>query len=376
MKDLASAAPALLNDLYERTTDHSAWPAFLGKLAELFHSDTAALRLTDLHDPVVYHSYTVGFHQHVNHRYESEWVVVDPFRDPIATSPLGKVLNSRSVISDREFERSEHYQTVFRPNGNFYAMGTQFDREDGCGMHIGIHRPRRLGAFTAEETRTLELFSPHLQRVTRLSRLMAELNQALAQTRHALDQLPFGVWQMDSSLRLQWANTTAEEALSAHTYGLGLRANRLRAETAALSEAIKATVYKLSENQSLTETLKLERTGACLVVTQCRPVGSGFHIGRDKGPTLLCFLLDSGRPACLDQRLLSTLFKLTPAEYRLVCLMVGGLDVSEASAMLQISPHTGRTQLKSIMHKTGVSRQSALHRKLLLCSDTIRKPDE
>lgn len=376
MQDLASAAPALLNDLYERTTDQSGWPVFLGKLAALFHSDTAALRLTDLQDPVVYHSYTVGFQQHANHRYESESVVVDPFRDPIATSPLGKVLNSRSIISDRDFERSEHYQTVFRPNGNFYAMGAQFERDDGRGMHIGIHRPRRLGAFTAEETSALEMFSPHLQRVTRLSRLMADLNQALAQANHALDQLPFGVWYMDGSLRVQWTNEAAEEALSTHTYGLGLRADRLRAETAALSEALRATAHKLTENRSLTETLKLGKTGACLVMTQCRASDTGFHVGRAQGPSLLCFLLDSGRPAYLDQKHLSTLYKLTPAEYRLICLLVGGLDVAEASALLKISPHTGRTQLKSIMHKTGVNRQPALQRKLLLCADMLRRPDE
>lgn len=376
MKDLASAAPTLLNDLYERTTDQTGWPVFLGKLAALFHSDTAALRVTDLRDPVVYHSCTIGFHQHINQRYETESVVIDPFRDPISTSPLGKVLDSTSIIKDRDFERSEHYQTVFRPNGNFYAMGTQFERDGGRGMHIGVHRPRHLGGFSPNEINALEMFSPHLRRVTQLSRLMADLNQALAQANQALDQLPFGVWHIDGSLRVQWTNAAAEEALSTHTYGLDLRAGRLRAETTTLFEALRATAHKLTENQSLTETLKLDKTGACLVITQCRTSGTDFHVGRDQGSSLLCFLLDSTRPANLDQKHLSTLYKLTPAEYRLTCLLVGGLDVSEASALLQISPHTGRTQLKSIMHKAGVSRQSALHRKLLLCSDMLRRPDE
>jgi DNA-binding CsgD family transcriptional regulator len=78
----------------------------------------------------------------------------------------------------------------------------------------------------------------------------------------------------------------------------------------------------------------------------------------------------------MDPVRLATLFSLTPAECRLANLLVRGLDVNEASALLQISHHTGRTQLKSIMHKTGVNRQTALQRKLLLCAGALRNHNE
>ncbi|MEX2474101.1 hypothetical protein [Marinobacter sp.] len=375
MKDLVSAAPALLNDLYDRATDPLQWPVFLAKLAALFHSDTASLRLTDLHDPVVYHSYTTGFQQNINQYYESDAVELDPFRETLASSPIGKVLDSTSIISDRDFGRSAHYQSVFRPNGNFYAIGTQFEREGGRGMHIGIHRPKHQGAFTSEEIHALELFSPHLQRVTKLSHLMTSLNQALAQANRALDQLPFGVWHMDGNLRVQWMNAAAEESFSTTTYGLRLRGRQLFSESGGTPTTLRAMAQKLIENQLLTETLKLGQTGACLVMTQSHQSPTGFHIGRPLNPGILCFLLDAGRPAQLDQHQLSIMYQLTLAEYRLASLLVTGLDVSEASALLQISPHTGRTQLKSIMHKTGVNRQASLQRKLLLCADTLRMPN-
>ncbi|MEX0604844.1 MAG: hypothetical protein WD623_05485 [Marinobacter sp.] len=370
-----SAVPLLLSDLYECTTDHQKWTVFLSKLANVFRSDTASLRLTDLRDPVVYHSCTIGFQQHSNQRYESDAVELDPFREALASGPVGKVHESTAIISDRDFGRSEHYQAVFRPNGNFYAIGTQFEREGGRGMHIGIHRPKREGAFTSEERRALELFSPHLRRVVRLSHLMNKLNQALAQANHALDQLPFGVWHMDGRLCVEWMNTAAEEALSASTYGLGLRGGCLRAASGNAPDALRTLARKLIENQTPTETLKLGQTGATLVMTQSRQSETGFHIGRQMNPGILCFLLDSGRPAQLNQNQLSIMYQLTHAEYRLASFLVSGLDVSEASALLQISPNTGRTQLKSIMQKTGVNRQAALQRKLLLCADTLRNLD-
>lgn len=378
MKDLVSAAPTLLNDLYERATEPEQWPEFLGRLASFFHSDTATLRLTDLRDPVVYQSYTVGFRQRINQQYESEATALelDPFRLALADSPVGKALNSQNIISDQDFERSEHYQNVFRPNGNFYAMGTQFEREGGRALHIGIHRPRQRGSFTPEELASLELFSPHLRRVARLSHLLAELNQVVTTARMTLDQLPFGVWHMDAKLQVQWMNASAEEALATNACGLGLKGNRLQLCPENMSGALAAMIRKLTENQSLTETLRLGQTGACLMMMQSHQSNTGFHVGRALAPQILCFLLDSARPAQLDQKQLSTMYQLTPAEYRLASLLMNDLDVNEASALLQISPHTGRTQLKSIMQKTGVNRQTALQRKLLLCADTLRMRNE
>lgn len=373
MRDPIHEAPALLDELYETTTQPEQWTVFLEKIAKLFRSDTAALRLTDLNDPVVYRSYTIGFHQNINTLYESNAVEQDPFREALAASVMGSVIQSRSVISDRDFEWSDHYQAIFRPNGNFYAMGAQFDRQDGRAMHIGIHRPRSRGHFCGRELAALELFSPHLRRATHLSRLFSDLNQGLNETRHALNQLPFGVWRMDDRLHVKWLNRSAEEALAEHTYGLRLRSNRLRAFTGA--SAIQAMVSRLTSGRSLVETLRLDQSGACLVMMQSRRSEAGFHIGRALSCRLLCFLLDPSRPSQLNRDQLVAVYQLTPAECRLADLLISGLDVNEASTMLQISPHTGRTQLKSIMRKTGAHRQTTLQRTLLLCSDSLRFSD-
>ena len=376
MKDLASAVPPLLDNLYENATVRDQWPGFLEKFAGLFHTDTATIRLTDLNDPVVYQSFTTGFRQSINRVYETAAVEQDPFRDILATSPIGKAVVSTSVMRDRDFERSDHYQKIFRPNGNFYALGTQFERQNGQAMHIGVHRPKGKGAFSIEEQSILELFSPHLRRACGLARLMGDLNQALSGARQALDQLPFGVWHTNAKLSLQWMNSTAEEALAARTYGLGLTRNHLNLVAGDHFNALRTMARRIVENKSRTETLKLDRSGACLVMIQARQAGTGFHIGRSSSCDVLCFLLDPERKSGLDRNRLITLYQLTPAEYRLANVLVCGLDVNDASALLKISPHTGRTQLKSIMQKTGVNRQSALQRKLLLCADTLRNQDD
>lgn len=372
MKHLDSAAPALLEDLYDCTTDSEQWPAFLSKFANLFGSETAVLRLTDLHNPIVYHSYTTGFLEDINSLYESEAVEADPFREPLAIVPVGRALTSDQVMRDRDFERTSHYQNVFRPNGNFYVMGSQFERERNQAMHVGVHRPRQAGPYTPEECRTLEFLTPHLRRVIKLSRLMMELNQSLAETQFALDHLSFSVWQMDATLRLTWLNRGAEELFAGGAYGFSLKNTRLTSSSPGTASNLRAMVTNLLEKRSYTETLRINGNGACLIMTLCSRPDSTTRAGRSGATGILCFVLDPDLPARLDHIQLQTIYQLTPAELRLANLLISGLDVAEASALLRISKHTGRTQLKSIMHKTGVNRQAALQRKLLVCAGVLR----
>lgn len=373
MRHLWTTAPQLLDELYEQTTSQGQWPAFLSRLARVFGSETATLRLTDLHDPLVYQSHTTGFHQATNQYYENQAVEQDPFRDALANAGLGKVLTSDQIISDQSFSKSHHYQFVFRPNGNFYAMGTQFDRHDGQGLHIGIHRPHRNGPYSTEEVALLEQFSPHFRRVARLSRLFVNLNQALEQSRAAMDQLAFGAWYMDAKLNIQWMNKTAEEVFASRSFGLELRGNHLAVNAPQPAQAIRKLAKRLVERKASSETVRLGATGASLLMTLATPTSrSRYHVTRSNGTGILCFLLDPSQPSLVNQRHLKTLYQLTPAELRLVSLLVQGLDVGEASAALEISPHTARTQLKSIMQKTGVNSQANLQRKLLISSRLLR----
>lgn len=78
------------------------------------------------------------------------------------------------------------------------------------------------------------------------------------------------------------------------------------------------------------------------------------------------FLIDPARPLELDAAQVRALWGLTPAELRLLEAYLCCLNVSEASSEPGLSVLTGRTQLKSVMQKKGVSGQPALVRSLLL----------
>lgn len=369
MKTDRADTHALLEDLYNVAIEPDGWHPFLSRLSARFHTGTATVRVTDMSAPLVYKSYTVGFADEINRLYVDDAVDIDLFRDTLAAAPLGVIQASHQIVTDQAFERSRHYECVFRPNGNFYAMGAHFERWDDSAMQIGVHRPREAGPFSRRERETLQTFSPHLRRVARIARRLGEYERALGATRAALDRLPFGLWIVDRQLRCQWANAPAEDVLRTGALGLTLSGGRLALRDAALHGSLLAALDALNTRHGPVHTLALGIDGAALVlIDQQRrsaapdPAGAGG---------ILVFLVDPARPTPLDDDRLAQLYALTPAEIRLLSEFMRGLDLQESAARLGISIHTARAQMKASMQKVGVNRQPELMRKLLLGATRI-----
>lgn len=363
--------PELLSDLYTGATNPSQWPRFLTGLAGLFGTGTATLRVVDQDAPVVHQSFTAGFDDGASRRYVEDLVSVDPFRGYLSSLPLGAIGVSHEAIEDRAYSASEHYHEVFRPNGNFYAMGAHVERSRARALQIGIHRPRGRNRFSDRERRTLSYFVPHLREAARLMRLVGRFEQALHQSRAALNRLPQGVWLLDGDLRCRWMNHAAEEAIQTGVYGLGLRGGRLLVNDANGAARLRAALTAVSRQQWPCRTVRIGSAGAALSVVADGQAGHALDgFGGDAG--VLVFLLDPDRPVIPDPQRLADLYAFTPAECRLAAEFLQGFDPGEISVRLDVSAHTTRTHLKSLMQKTGASRQPELMRELLMVTATLR----
>lgn len=366
-----AGVPALLDDLYNAAIEPGDWQSFLRRLSALFRTGTASVRLTDLSAPLVYTSYTVGFDERVNRMYVEHGVDIDLFRDALAAAPLGEIQASHEIVADRDFERSAHYERVFRPNGNFYAMGAHFERWVGSAMHIGVHRPRRHGPFTPTERATLQFFSPHLRRVARITRRLGEYDCALTAARSALDDLPWGVWVLDRQFRCRWANAPAEEAIRTGALGLGISGGRLTLHDRALEGSLCAAMDALNTGEGAVRTVGLGVGGAALILIDHGRRVASPGVPSEGSDAILAFLVDPTRPTPLDDDRVVKLFALTPAETRLLAEFIRGLDLHESAARLGISIHTARAHMKAAMQKVGVNRQPELMRKLLISATRI-----
>ncbi len=78
----------------------------------------------------------------------------------------------------------------------------------------------------------------------------------------------------------------------------------------------------------------------------------------------IVFLHDPEQAAARPSETLRALFELTPAEARLALAMLDGNSLAEAAEAHRVSRETVRSQMKSVLQKTGARRQSELTRLL------------
>jgi DNA-binding CsgD family transcriptional regulator len=77
---------------------------------------------------------------------------------------------------------------------------------------------------------------------------------------------------------------------------------------------------------------------------------------------LLVILRDPDRQPAVQWQVFAQQFRLTAAELRLCVAWANGLTLSEYSEKFHVSPHTARSQLKSVFDKTNTHRQVQLLR--------------
>jgi DNA-binding CsgD family transcriptional regulator len=85
------------------------------------------------------------------------------------------------------------------------------------------------------------------------------------------------------------------------------------------------------------------------------------------------FVSDPDSRSKTAPEVLGHLYDLTPAESRVVALLLEGNSIEGAAERLAIRPLTARTHLKRVFQKTGVTRQSDLVRLVMSGPSLLRR---
>jgi DNA-binding CsgD family transcriptional regulator len=184
-------------------------------------------------------------------------------------------------------------------------------------------------------------------------RLMSRAHQ------HALDTVTSGVFAINSKRHVLFSNRLGEEMLRRSTWVRVVKGKLTPAPFILGVGRVTDALQRLSLG-----------VGATLLITD-RITGAEAHVSMSPMPDSADPGISIATPGALvwitpvlPRRNvgedMARLFELTPAERRIVDLLVGGGDLREGAAALHISIHTARAQLKSIFRKTGRRSQSEL----------------
>jgi DNA-binding CsgD family transcriptional regulator len=288
----------------------------------------------------------------------------------------GAVITDTDTATEDEFRASQIYQDLFSTmDVGRFCSGVIFDQStDGIPATVlTTHRSFSAPPFSPQDRNWLNMLLPHLSRslglMYRINSAQLLKNSMLS----ALDELPLGVMLLNTFGQLMHANTAAQRVLS--------REDGLTVTTQGQLEALPHCAgqprlsHWLRTQSSLaapdvlhfSDAFLAKRTlGEQVYCIQCCPVNHA-NLWQMQGQSVTCVVFVSNPSALVlpSADRLKGLYGLTPSETKVTHALANGLSNKEAAKVLQTSPDTVRTQVKSIYQKIRVHSQSDLVRTIL-----------
>lgn len=346
--------PEIVDEIYEAAAVPELWPRLLERIAALAEAKAAGLLAYDeagLPGYVTTRAYDEGFKDFVANGLGL--VNVRP-RRALALYPHAFATDLEVCTLD-ELAQDPIYVRFLKPHGFDWTAGTAIPVPSGDLLVIDLARDGS-EPFRRETMQRLDAYRPHLARAAFLAHrlgLHAARNQA-----EALEVLGLPSAVLDRRGRLLAANALFEHLAPRVVFrangGVSLAE---RSADRLLGSAIEAAARTADATVRSIPVRAGEQEPALVVhVVPVRRAGGDIFARA----AVLLTVTPVTMPDAPLREVLHGLFDLTPAEAKVAAAVASGVTLEGMAAVTAVSVETIRTQLKSVMAKTGTNRQTEL----------------
>lgn len=342
MDDLAEAA-------YEAAVIPEYWHRVLAQLAGTVGNTSAALVTFGDGQPARY--VAVGGYEGAYAEYMASGLSLPNIRLPRALDrhPMG-FGHDLELCTNEELSSDPLYARFLRPHGVSWTAGTVVPVPTGDLLVIETGRPLNGAPHTRADTERLDPFRPHLARAALLAhRLGLRAARAAAEALETVG-LPAAVLEHDRSVVAANASLLAlEPRVRVGAF------DRLYLQAGPADALLAAALVR--PHARTPRSIPLPATeGSQALVAHLIPVIRAAADIFTRGEAILVFTVVTAPAAPLTE-VLTGLFDLTPAEARVARGISIGLSLAQIAMTNSVSHETVRTQLKSVIDKTGTRRQ-------------------
>lgn len=265
------------------------------------------------------------------------------------------------------------YHEVMAPQDFRHTLALGLEGLGAWNAGLILQRPPRLGPFGSESIEGLQQLRDHLAQALQLHARMTEAGAVGAGMAAALDRVRAGVVLLNAAEEIVWANHAAERVLAGGT-ALTAVGRRLAAPGTAdnarlqdlMQNAIRAGLARDATAGGGVMYLRDAAPGSTvqLEVGPLAATSGGDPLAPMQAAAIVWLNPGAMKPTGSPERF-EALYGLTPAEGQLLAALVEGDSLADAAERRGVGYETIRSQMKTAMHKLGVSRQSDLLRLIL-----------
>ena len=359
------ATSGLLTTLYSAPMRAELWEVFLADFSRMCGVSKAALIIHDLQDQQ--HRIAASFGDTVKESvedYERYYYQFDEWtqRAPRAGGNA-RIVRGAEIWPEADLLKSVYYHEFLKRFDTCELAclfaGATHTRFEALSMYRG---PKE-APFDMEQLAHLRMIGPHMQTALAIRRRLLALESRTSDLESALDWLGTALVLVDTDGKPVLANQAARRICSERD-GLHLSSTRLSAQNASENGRLQEIIAKaITAGNS-----KSNEHGGAMLISRSgkRPlqVLSAPFISPDSaqsiGAVAVVFISNPDRKPVPRSEILRELYGLTQAEAQLAIALLKGKSLAETAELLEVRYETARSQIKSVLHKTGTQRQGEL----------------
>jgi DNA-binding CsgD family transcriptional regulator/PAS domain-containing protein len=356
----------LIGDIYDASLDPGRWIGVLEKTCAYVRGCAAAVMAEDAAQRSARFFFDWGTDPHYLKLYRETYTKLNPLTVPtLLYAKAGDVLAAADLVPYSELCATRWFREWGRPQGLIDAISVTLDKSATSYAVLAVHRHESHGRVDEDMRRRMGLLGPHFRRAVAIGKVV-DLHKVEAATfADTLDGLAAGVFLVDSDTRIVQANASGRAMLAAGNILKNL-VGRLSATEPAADQTLREVFAAADGGDAVVGTkgiaVALSGRDSERWVAHVLPLTSGVR--RKASVSYAAVAAVFVRKAALDLpsplETIANLYKLTPAELRVLMAIVEVGGVPEVAPVLGISETTVKTHLQRVFEKTGAKRQADL----------------
>jgi DNA-binding CsgD family transcriptional regulator len=365
MMDETTQVSTLIGGIYDAALDPDLWSCALKGIGQFVGGPAAALYAKDTVRKTGNVFYVHGVEPEFVQSYFDKYVTLDPFTTTRFFFAVEQVISTKDIMTHDEFWATQFYKEWAQPQGRIDFISAALEKSSTTYAECGVFRHKRDSVTDEVACRSMRLIIPHIRRAVLIGKVIEQHQVKAAAMADVLDGIAAALVLVDAAGRVVQANAAALEMLNE---GSVLRSTG--GKFAAIDAQADRTLHDIfinAENGDAAVGVKgiavplFSREGE-RYVAHVLPLTSGAR--RQAGVAYSAVAAVFLRKAALELphplEAIASTFKLTPAEMRVLMMIVQFGSLQEVAPVLGVSEATVKTHLQRIFAKTDTSRQADL----------------